>query len=124
MLNHHKANPANENSASELLELEIESEQVQIVPLTHANQLKQATDERVSLRLISTSPQSNRQDIEELPHQNVLEIQIAILTQIETISRQIRESLASNRRAIYTPRQQRRLLALLAQLHQMLTEEY
>ncbi|PSB43938.1 hypothetical protein C7B80_22445 [Cyanosarcina cf. burmensis CCALA 770] len=124
ILENYNSNPTSETSSCELLELDVESEQIQIMPPTHVGQLKRATGERANLRLISTSPQSNRRDVEELPLQNVLEIQIAILTQIETISRQIRESLASNRRDICTPKQQRRLLALLDQLHQILSEEY
>ncbi|MDZ4871545.1 MAG: Nucleoid occlusion protein [Chroococcidiopsis cubana SAG 39.79] len=124
ILNHHNSSPTSESSSCELLELEAESQKVQIVPLTYPERLKQANVQRVNLRLISTSPQSNRQDVEELPLQNVLEIQIAILTQIESISRQIRESLASNRRDICTPKQQRRLLALLDQMHQILSEEH
>lgn len=112
--------PASETGAAEPLRLETELSIVQIVPLIHATQLEQSTGEQVSLAPNSISTQSGQQDIEEPPFQEALDIQIDTLTQIETISRQVRESLASNCQGICTPKQQRQLLKLLAQLHQIL----
>ncbi|MDV2994150.1 MAG: Nucleoid occlusion protein [Chroococcidiopsis sp. SAG 2025] len=113
-------NPASVTGATESPTLEIESGRVQNMPPSHATQIEQSTGERVSFALNHISTQSGQQDFEEPPFQEALDIQMDTLTQIETISRQVRESLASNRQAICTPKQQRQLLKLLAQLHQIL----
>jgi len=120
---------ASETEATEATEspgLETEPGRVQNLPTTHATQLEQSTGDRASLAPNNTSTQSSQPDIEEPPFQEALDIQIDTLTdtltQIETISRQIRESLASNR-LICTIKQQRRLLAVLGELHQILGDK-
>lgn len=120
---HQSWSAASATGATELPERETESGIVQNVPSTHVTQLEQSTGKRVSFAPNSTSTRASQQDIEEPPCQEALDIQIDTLTQIETISRQVRESLASNRQAICTPKQQRQLLELLAQLHQILGEK-
>lgn len=111
-------------TAKSLIGIEAESSLIQFPSLIRTTQLDQTTGDRADEAFNNTYPQSSQHDIEELPFQKALHVQIAIFTQIETISRQIRESLASSRRVLCTPKQQRRLLLLLDQLQQILEEEY